>query len=157
MNALRIIFLVIGLCILSSGVFSCVRFLDYSKWPCEVGRLHSISVRNLSAPTVGGASDWGSDIFYANYTYQVGGASYKGFRIAPLQNVYLSRAFVGNFQTGEVKVFFNPDNPDESYLSVSFPLVQLSVLAFFGFISLAFGAVLPTITRLFKSAIIKNA
>jgi hypothetical protein len=79
------------------------------------------------------------------YSYQVGGYTYQGSRIAPGQAVGGSgaRKVIARYPVGsQVTVFYNPQNPTEAVLEKKAPALFLLWLMLIIF-NLAFGCVVP--------------
>jgi hypothetical protein len=152
MKKLQGLLILIGIAILGVAASAYIESKQYSNWDTALANLQEISLQNASSPTVAGASDWGSDIGRASYSYEVGGIEYKGNRIMPLQNVYLPREKVISLSKGAIKVTYNPSEPSQSFIFAIMPITQLIMLCFGGIISMAIALSLPRLVNLFLGA-----
>lgn len=95
-------------------------------WPYTLGQLSRLAVDKFGGPenTAAGQNYMGR----ALYRYDVGGESYEGSRVSPwvivashnakfLLEKQLSR--VQQYPDGKVRVFYNPNKPQKSYLIVA--------------------------------------
>ena len=152
MKKLQGILIVIGIAILGVAASAYIESRHYSNWQSTHAVLRSISLQNASSPTVAGASDWGSNIGRASYSYQVGGKEYTGTRIMPLQNVYLPREQVVNLNKGNITVSYNPSEPSQSFIFAVTPFSQLVMLVLAGISAMAVALGLPKLVSLFLGA-----
>jgi hypothetical protein len=146
------ILILIGIVILGIAASAYLESMQYSNWKNTQGFLQSVSLQNASSPTVAGASDWGTNIGRANYSYQVGGKDYEGTRIMPLQNVYLPREKVINLSKGKITVTYNPSEPSQSFIFAVTPITQLIMLILAGTVSVLVALSLPKLVTLFLGA-----
>jgi hypothetical protein len=152
MKKLQGLLIVIGIAILGISASAYIESMQYPNWKSTQAVLQSISLQNASSPTVAGASDWGSNIGRASYSYQVGGKEYKGTRIMPLQNVYLPREKVVNLSKGTITVSYNPSEPSQSFIFAVTPFTQLIMLILAGIASVVVALGLPKLVSLFLGA-----
>ncbi|NHN40015.1 DUF3592 domain-containing protein [Pseudomaricurvus alcaniphilus] len=152
MNKLRGILIVIGIAILGIAARSYIESMQYSSWQSTPAVLRSVSLQNASSPTVAGASDWGSNIGRASYSYQVGGKEYTGTRIMPLQNVYLPRERVVNLSKGNITISYDPSEPSQSFIFAVTPFSQLVMLVLAGMSAVAVALGLPKLVAFFWGA-----
>ena len=107
-------------------VYSLILQIRTRYWPFAQGELAGLGIEKF------GATDWvKSNQDYASkalYKYNVSGVAYDGTRIAPWIFVVSHNArFVlekqmsslQRFPDGKVKVFYNPNNPQESFLIIA--------------------------------------
>ena len=152
MKKLQGILIVIGIAILGIAASAYIESTQYSNWASTQAVLQSVSLQNASSPTVAGASDWGSNIGRASYSYQVGGKEYQGSRIMPLQNFYLPREKVVNLSKGNITVSYNPSEPSQSFIFAVTPFSQLIMLVLAGASAVVVALSLPKLVSLFLGA-----
>jgi hypothetical protein len=89
-----------------------------SQWPSTMGNVVASRVEQRSS------SDGSTDYPVIQYSYQVGGQSYQGMKLAPGPEVGGTRArkVVGRYPAGaQVMVFYNPQNPSDAVLERKAP------------------------------------
>lgn len=152
MKKLQGILIVIGIAILGIAASAYIESTQYSNWQSTQAVLQSVSLQNASSPTVAGASDWGSNIGRASYSYKVSGQEYTGTRIMPLQNVYLPREKIVNLSKGNITVSYNPSEPSQSFIFAVTPFSQLVMLVLAGIVAVVVALSLPKLVSLFLGA-----
>jgi hypothetical protein len=152
MTQFRVLLAVASILTLCAAVYGLWESRGYDQWTSTTGVLDLALLQNASSPTVGGASDWGANIGRVRYRYQVGGQGYVGYRIMPLQSIYLPREAVTDLRLGNINIHYNPREPSASYIHASTPWVQIIMLitgaALLGFASL----LLPSFMHYFLKA-----
>ena len=89
-----------------------------SQWPSTMGNVVASRVEHRSS------SDGSTDYPVIQYSYQVGGQSYQGMKLAPGPEVggTGARKVVGRYPAGaQVMVFYNPQNPSDAVLERKAP------------------------------------
>ncbi len=89
-----------------------------SRWPQAAGRIEKIQIRRENLGGKGGEQPR----LYCDYVYDVGERRFKGDRLSYWNEngpggIKKQRALIQRFQKGSnVLVYYNPANPEESYL-----------------------------------------
>lgn len=109
-------------CLVLGGyaLFYCLRI---RRWPSVFGELKQSNVELLSASATTSDQNYSAQV---SYTYNVDGKEYQGRRLSPFIIIasynlrFLLRLQMKHVETrddGWVRVFYNPQRPDKSYLT----------------------------------------
>lgn len=102
-------------------------------WPATVGTLDMKGIVGYGAGSDGAAGTTNDYAVYVRYSYQVGGKNFTGSNVRVWDMTFNSRSLAEDYlkdnQAGStVPVFYNATNPAQSYLSVAYPAVPVSLL-----------------------------
>jgi hypothetical protein len=114
----------LGLLLLGGGILSILQGFKAARWPAVQGVILSSRLEEKRTHTVHANEGRPVDeVGYqpqVEYEYRVGGTIFKGTRISPLEKQYARRAgqkVVDRYPAGAaVKVFTDPDNPNQALL-----------------------------------------
>ena len=90
---------------------------------------------------------WGPSYARAKYHYSVDGKSYTGYRVLPLEHVFLPKELVQSLRPGAIKIFYNPKSPANSFIYVHYPISQLVMLGLVASLVIMLGVFLKTLVR----------
>ena len=138
----RILLVIAGLTLISVTLFATIDSQKYSEWQSTTADLEYSYIRTIGtyrSPAV-------YYIAFLSYEYEVDGTSYKSQRLQPFQYIYTPKENILSLAgLDSVDIFFDPDNPEDSFVYISYPWTQL-ILIFLAGISLIYVAM--TISKL---------
>merc|ERR1712000_311051 len=100
---------------------------QFGGWASAPGQLHSVSG------------------FRVSFSYVVAGKRYVGYRVLPLQSIYLPPEKVAVLEPGDIRISYNPEAPEESFIYAEKPVEQLKILVLVGLILLFIGYFVPPV------------
>jgi hypothetical protein len=147
-----VLFLAAAVCGISA-MAGYVESSNFPAWKQTDAKVEFAFTQNASSPTVAGANDWGADFSRVRYTYTVGGSTYVGNRVMPLEWVYLPRSAVSTISRPISAVFYDPATPSESYILAVRPTTQIIILTLVSTICLVLAVGLPGLIRYCSNAV----
>ena len=144
----RYLIFILSVAVLNVLLVFNANFLKLKEWHKTNGiMIHSFTY-GPSKPYKGSISTY-PDI---SYSYKVAGKEYLGHRFGPLDYVFFEK--VSGFETlkpdTRVYVHYNPESPDESYLRINYPELQMLSLLSIAIVIFLLGVFYNYIVETFK-------
>ena len=132
-NVGRFILTVVAVGLLLSALYLHLLAREVKSWPTTVGRLDSKGVVGYGAGSDGAAGTTNDYAVYVSYSYQVGDKVLHGSNVRVWDMTFSYRALAedylkDNHAGAPVRVFYNPANPDQAYLSPAYPVTPVCLL-----------------------------
>ena len=118
-SILVFVLLILNAIFLGVIFFMCRRMATVSKWPSTMGTVNASYLERRSS-SEGGSTNYP----VVQYSYQIGGQTYQGSKLAPGPEVGGTGAgkVVDRYPVGaQVMVFYNPENPSDAVLERQAP------------------------------------
>lgn len=142
-EGLEVIF-IFGAFFLVMGLFNLYRCLSRRNWPETVGKIQKNEVRQITSSwfsllDAGILSDYSSKSYAGtdkemalrlSYVYVVENFKYIGDQLYSSPIVKVRKRIGGLHEGSKVKVFYNKNNPEKSFLAHSFAWPSLLVMSF---------------------------
>lgn len=116
---------------------------QFQSWTTTPAELHSISGFHVSRDLA--TSEHESNFGRVSYSFEVAGKRYVGYRVLPLQDVYLPPEKMVGLEPGNIRVSYNPDAPEQSFIYADKPVQQLRYLMLAGLLLIFIGIFIPPI------------
>ena len=141
MLSIKTTIIVMGLLFLLLSGYWSIEFKKLATWCSTKATIIYAYSQNISSPTDGAASDFGSDVSKVKYQYHVGSDLFIGSNVYPLEFIYFDTNRIEDLSTpGTItKIFYNPANPKESYIFIDYPYIQLLLVILCGLMLLVLG------------------
>ncbi len=114
---------------------------QFESWTTTPAQLHSISGFRVSRDLA--TSENESNYGRVSFSYEVGGKRYVGYRVLPLQDVYLPPEKLAGLEPGNIRITYNPDAPEQSFIFADKPSQQLRYLMLAGLLIIFIGIFVP--------------
>ena len=116
---------------------------QFGGWASAPGQLHSVSGFRVSRDLA--TKEHESNYGRVSFSYVVAGKRYVGYRVLPLQSIYLPPEKVAVLEPGDIRISYNPEAPEESFIHAEKPVEQLKILVLVGLILLFIGYFVPPV------------
>lgn len=147
MLILRAVCYVIGAGLLIFILFYNSYASRFQSWESTNAQLHIISGFRITRDTATYENE--SNYGRVSFSFEVAGKRYIGYRVMPLQEVFLPSEKLTELEPGYIRITYNPEKPEESFIFADKPVEQMKILALCGFLLLFIGYfVPPMLTRM---------
>jgi hypothetical protein len=132
-NVTRCVAAVTAIVLVAIALYVHILAGEVKSWPETVGTLDMKGIVGYGAGSDGAAGTTNDYAVYVRYSYQVGGKNFTGSNVRVWDMTFnsqsLAEEYLKNNQAGStVPVFYNAANPAQSYLSIAYPAVPVSLL-----------------------------
>lgn len=156
-NKVRIILVLFGIAAAILLTFFHFRALQLKNWQPTSGLLEYAYLHTAPSVETGrGARSLGKDKLFLSYKYSYSGKMYMGHRLMMLDFIFTPRKKALSLEKGEIIIFVNPENPNESVLFIDYPTISLMILAFISLLFFLLGLMLPVMLRYALRAIFNS-
>ena len=141
MLILRAVCYVIGLGLLIFTLYYNSYATQFQSWETTRAELHAVSGFRVSREIA--ASENESNYGHVSFSFSVDGKRYIGYRVMPLQDVFLPTEKVIGLTPGHIRISYNPEKPEESFIFADKPTDQMKILALIGMLLVFIGYFVP--------------